>query len=48
MGEHAKDVLDVLDVAADEASLASPEGQTVVGVVVEGASSFHFGVESVV
>jgi hypothetical protein len=47
-GEHAKDVFDVQAEAADEVSSAFPEGQTVVGVAVEGASSYHFVVDSVV
>ena len=42
MGEHGKDVLDVQTEAADEVNSAFPEGQTVVGAAVEGASSFHF------
>lgn len=42
MGEHGKDVLGVQTEAADEVSSAFPEGQTVVGVVVEEALGFHF------
>lgn len=41
MEEHGKDVLDVQTEAADEVSSAFPEGQTVVGVVVEEALGFH-------
>lgn len=40
MREHAKDVFGVQLEVADEVNLAFPEGQTVVGVAVEGASSF--------
>ncbi len=48
MGQERKDVSDVQDEVADGVSSAFPEGQTVVGVVVEGASSCDLVVESVV
>ena len=46
MGQEAKDVFDVQAEVADGVSSAFPEGQTVVGVVVEGASNCDL-VESV-
>ena len=46
VGQEAKDVFDVQAEVADGVSSAFPEGQTVVGVVVEGASNCDL-VESV-
>ena len=48
VGEHAKDVFGVQLEVADEVNLAFPEGQTVVWVAVEGASSCGSVVDSVV
>jgi len=47
VGEQGKAGLDVRAEAAGEVSSAFPEGQTVVGVVVEGASVVHFVVSVV-
>jgi hypothetical protein len=47
VGEHAKHGFDVRAEVADGVSSVFPEGQNVVGVAVEAASSWDFVVDSV-